>query len=107
MSSNVSESCAVYRASILKPSEVVGKLGSVEHLREFLEPPVLMKNSEIWWITDKTPHEALPSKTDQNRQFFRLVTSEVSVWYSKHSTPNELGIKPTGLIIDEDKFEED
>jgi len=107
MCSNVSDSCAVYKASIKNPSEIVGKLGSIEHLREFLDPPDFMKSSEIWWITDKTPHEAKAMKTDLNRQFFRLVTSEVSVWYSKYSTPNPLGIKPTGLIIDDDKFEEE
>ena len=28
------------------------------------------------------------------RQFFRLVTSQVSLWYKDHSTPNPLGVKP-------------
>ena len=46
------------------------------------------------WITDCTPHESLPLKAETSRQYFRLVTSEVSVWYADHSTPNPLGIKP-------------
>lgn len=56
----------------------------------------------LYWMTDRTPHEALPSEKD--RQFFRLVGPEVSMWYSKHSTPNPLGVEPNCKIIDEDKF---
>ena len=45
-------------------------------------------------MTDRTPHESLPLKPGQYRQYFRLVTSNVSVWYAKHSTPNPLGCTP-------------
>jgi len=44
------------------------------------------------------------------RQFFRLVTSQVSLWYADHSTPNPLGVKPdpaiTRIVVG-DKFSED
>ena len=45
-------------------------------------------------MTDCTPHESLPLKAGTSRQYFRLVTSDVSVWYADHSTPNPLGIVP-------------
>lgn len=56
----------------------------------------------LYWMTDRTPHEALPS--EKSRQFFRLVGPKVDVWYSKHNTPNPLGVVPNCKIIDEDKF---
>merc|ERR1712107_790288 len=46
----------------------------------------------------RTPHESLPLKTGAFRQFFRLVTSQVSLWYADHSTPNPLGVKPDPAI---------
>ena len=49
---------------------------------------------EMVWITDCTPHESLPLKAGTSRQYFRLVTSQISIWYADHSTPNPLGIKP-------------
>ena len=39
-------------------------------------------------------------------RYFRLVTNSVSAWYSRHSTPNPLGIEPDCPILDIDKFEE-
>ena len=32
------------------------------------------------------------------RQFFRLVTANVSLWYKDHSTSNPLGVKPDPRI---------
>ena len=32
------------------------------------------------------PHEALHEQEDGSRQFFRLVISDISVWYAAHST---------------------
>jgi len=105
MASNISDSCAVWEVKINKPAEIVGPGGDIEHLRDFLGPVSLMKKSEIWWITDTTPHESLPLTRAQYRQYFRVVTSAVSVWYSDHSTENELGIKPNAQIISGNKFE--
>ena len=42
------------------------------------------------------------------RQFFRLVTSQVSLWYKDHSTPNPLGVEPDPSItrtVVGDKFD--
>mmetsp|Transcript_2828 Transcript_2828/g.7161 ORF Transcript_2828/g.7161 Transcript_2828/m.7161 type:complete len:93 (-) Transcript_2828:223-501(-) len=41
-----------------------------------------------------TPHESLPLRAGTARQYFRLVTREVLIWYTQHSTPNPLGIHP-------------
>ena len=41
------------------------------------------------------------------RQFFRLVSSEVSLWYRDHSTPNPLGVLPDPALtttVAGDKF---
>ena len=38
------------------------------------------------------------------RQYFRLVTSDIGVWYQAHSTPNPNGIQPDAPIITHDKF---
>ena len=64
------------------------------HLDVFLSLNCKSITGEMVWITDCTPHESLPLKAGTSRQYFRLVTSEVSVWYADHSTPNPLGIKP-------------
>jgi hypothetical protein len=63
-----------------------------------------LKKNEIVWLTDRTPHESLPVKKDCFRQFFRLVTSDVTLWYSKHSTPSPFGILPGAKVVDFDKF---
>ena len=34
------------------------------------------------------------------------MTNSVSAWYSRHSTPNPLGVEPDCPILDIDKFEE-
>ena len=58
----------------------------------------------------RTPHQSLPLETSTYRQFFRLVTSEVSLWYRDHSTPNPLGVQPdpalTKVVVG-DKFSEE
>jgi hypothetical protein len=48
----------------------------------------------------------LPASLNTHRQFFRVVTEGVNVWYAKHSTPNPLGIVPPDnvRIIEDDKF---
>lgn len=59
--------------------------------------------STLYWMTDKTPHEALPSDVGY-RQFIRVVSSNVSQWFSEHNTPNPLGIKPNCPITTRNKF---
>ena len=46
----------------------------------------------------RTPHESLALPQGGYRQFFRLVTSQVSLWYKDHSTPNPLGVEPDPTI---------
>ena len=64
----------------------------------------VMKPGFLYWITDKTPHESLPSLCDGKRQFFRLVSSEVSGWWEQHSTANPLGVIPRCKILTGSKF---
>jgi len=57
-----------------------------------------MAPNEMYWLTDRTPHESLPLKTDTYRQFFRLVTSQLSAWFAEHSTANRSGTEPDPAI---------
>jgi hypothetical protein len=71
------------------------------------EPPGVskqMKPGTLYWLTDRTPHEALPVAKDTKRQFFRLVSHELGVWWAQHSTANPLGIKPDCKILTHSKF---
>jgi len=81
----------------------------VDHMGALKELPkdvgLVCNPNQLYWITDRTPHESLPAKQKGIRQFFRLVSSEVSVWYSKHSTPNPLGVQPACTILHTNKFE--
>lgn len=63
-----------------------------------------MQENMLYWLTDKTPHEALPSKENFKRQFIRIVSNDISVWFSKHNTPNPKGIQPECEIVHFDKF---
>ena len=52
----------------------------------------------------------MPLKEATFRQFFRIVTSKVSLWYRDHSTPNPLGVEPDPEItrtVVGDKFSEE
>jgi hypothetical protein len=101
MASTIENSCRAWDMHV----DVPGKLGDCEHLRKVLKNPIMLKGSELYWMTDSCPHEALPSLKDTLRQFFRVVSSDVDVWYRQHSTPNRLGIEPTCEIFEGNKFE--
>jgi len=109
MASSVTESCKVWNCSV--EPEAVEHLGDIEHLRSLLpgEGEVL-KPDQLYWITDRTPHESLPLKEGTFRQFFRIVTSDVSLWYKEHSTANPMGVEPdpsiTKIVIG-NKFSEE
>jgi len=106
MASNIADSCQYWNVKV--EDKIIDTGGSVEHLREFLDMhginPETMSEDTIYWITDTTPHEALPVNYNSYRQFFRLVAGDVSVWYDKHSTKNSLGILPAAKILQDDKF---
>lgn len=100
MASNIPNSCRAWNCKIEKDqnngSDVIGEHGSCEHLKEFLpnDNEVLMKANTLYWITDRTPHESLPLTKRTYRQFFRVVTENVSLWFADHSTPNPYGVLP-------------
>ena len=66
---------------------------------------ILMKPNELYLMNDTTPHESLPALVTGPRQFFRLVSEDVGVWFSRHSTANPLGVTPSCQVVDENKFE--
>jgi hypothetical protein len=103
MASNIENSCEVWNSQVVcdknnENIEVIGKHGDIEHLRSYLGPSTVMMPNNMYWITDRTPHESLPLKKDTHRQYFRLVTHEVSLWFEDHSTKNPLGVLPDPKI---------
>lgn len=89
--SNMSDTTAVWDEYVDEPH--MG--GDVEHLTHtFRNPQVNLKANELAWITDSTPHASLPVQEAGTRQFFRLVTNKVGLWFTQHSTPNPLGVTP-------------
>ena len=92
LASTVSDSCEIHNCTIEKP-EVIGTHGSIEHLRkrvfEKCGNRFRPKMGELYWITDRTPHESLPLKAGTQRTFFRLVTSSVSHWYKGEKVEKE------------------
>ena len=113
MASNVADSCTVWPVLIDAPEEVTDPHGGIEHMRERLGPGRGLAANEMCWMTDRTPHESAPIRaplsnhgaTTVYRQFFRLVVGRISVWYSKHNTPNPMGLLPDAPISDDDKFD--
>jgi hypothetical protein len=107
MASSVADSCRVWDVQI--DPEGIGHLGDIEHLRSSLpiQPSLLSElgAGELVWMTDCTPHEALPMKEGQKRQFFRLVVGPLGVWHAQHNTANPLGLQPAAPISGENKFD--
>lgn len=66
-------------------------------------PCIETSPSTLYWISDRTPHMALPSQ-EGIRQFFRLVGPDIGGWWEDHSTPNPIGIKPNAPILKGSKF---
>jgi hypothetical protein len=99
----------VWNTRIDTPEAVIGDGGDLEHVRHLLGKPRLVKAGEVVWMTDRTPHESLPLRAACDRQYVRLVTSDVSVWYSAHSTANPLGVVPGPevAVLGFDKFAPD
>ena len=93
MASNVADSCRVWDCLVIDDS-CIGDCGDVEHLRSHLPESEVMEPNCLYWLTDITPLEFLPLKKKTYSQFFRLVTSQVSLWFEDHSTKNPLGVVP-------------
>jgi hypothetical protein len=112
MASNLDATCRIWPALINEAAPVTDPHGGVEQLREHLGPGQELQASQMCWFTDRTPHESLPVQAPAHdpdaktvhRQFFRLVVGKISVWYTRHSTPNPLGVQPDATISHEDRF---
>ena len=102
MTSNTANSCRAWDCKIeagqKTGEEVISSFGDVEHLRPFLPEPTTLEPNVLYWITDRTPHESLPLEKGQFRQFFRIVTSDVSLWFVDDNTENPNGVKPDPSI---------
>jgi hypothetical protein len=85
MASSIANSCRIWNTNNL-------------HDITYIQPYILSEN-ELIWLTDTCPHESLPLKQTVFRQWFRVVTSNISIWDKKYDTENRLGIKPSSSII--------
>lgn len=91
LASNVDNSTQVWDALVDRTVPgIVDRYGGCEHLRRLLPDNIAttLGAGDLIWMTDCTPHEALPALASGTRQFFRLVMPNVSHWYADHSTPN-------------------
>ena len=105
MASTLENSCAVYNA-LVDDKSVLDSHGGMDHLRPLIGEPTKLEANCLVWLTDCTPHEALPQESAGYRQFFRLVTSQISVWYADHSTENPKVALPKDVkIIHGSKFQ--
>ena len=87
---NVEHSCRFWDCQILD-DDLIGHHGNIQHLQSILLRDYQdMTPNCLYWFTDRTPHESLPLKERTYRQYFRLVTSDVSLWFEEHSTNNPM-----------------
>jgi hypothetical protein len=102
MASSLEASCRAWNFHV----DIPGTMGDCEYLREELErlSPLMMKSHTLYWMTDSVPHESLPLKPGTFRQWFRLVTHKVDLWYEQHSTANPLGVLPACRTLSGNKF---
>lgn len=100
MASTVDKSCRLWDEYVENP----GPMGDCEIMRGFLGEGVTMNAGELFWLHDSCPHESLVIPAGTARQWIRVVTSEVGLWYKQHSTPNRLGVEPDCRIVEESKF---
>merc|ERR1712096_77091 len=89
-----------------EPGTVQGTFGNMDHLRPLLSTSAMMKPNMVYWLTDCTPHESVPLETRSYRQFFRLVSSKLSIWFECSSTKNPCGVVPpeTTYVYKGNKF---
>lgn len=113
MASTVDKSCRVYHALVDK--KATDSHGGLDHLKHLiadspgdnLSGTHDMEANQLVWMTDRTPHEVLPQPQSEHRQFFRLVTSSLSIWNAVHNTPNpKVPMPPHVLIVNKSRFEE-
>ena len=61
MASNVTNSTLFYDAEIKKEKMAKVPNGDCRFLRKYLGNPIFSRADMIYWMTDRTPHEALPT----------------------------------------------
>ena len=108
MASNVPDSTRVFNC---QPKDTAAPFrlehGDIDPLRPFMPRGAVLKDGDLVWITDQTPHESLVLPESTDRQFFRLVTRRIDVWYADHSTPNPCGfdLPDDVIVVHGDKFD--
>ena len=106
MASTVNHSCRVYHA--LVDTAAVDSHGGLDYLRHMIPSDTHrydMKANEVLWMTDRTPHEVVPQAKSEYRQFFRLVTSSLSIWNAAHNTPNPRVLLPRHVkVVHDSRF---
>jgi hypothetical protein len=99
MASNMDDTCEIFDALVNNSVGEVNYHGGMEHLRPFIGEGTTLLANELVWLTDRTPHEALPQFHEGYRQFFRLVTSNISLWFEDHSTLNPCVALPDYVTV--------
>ena len=109
MASSVSNTSQVWDALVDKRCPgIVDKHGGCEYLRPLIGKGTKLQAGELIWMTDCTPHEALPQETSGYRQFFRVVSPYISHWYADHSTRNpKVDLPDSVTVVTGSKFETD
>jgi len=98
MASSVADTSEVWDALVdSRTPGIVDQHGGCEHLRSLIGRGTKLQAGELVWMTDMTPHEALPQDESGYRQFFRVVTPCVSHWYVDHSTENPMVPLPSNV----------
>lgn len=106
MASSVADTSEVWDALVdNRVPGIVDRHGGCEHLRHLIGQGTKLRAGELVWMTDCTPHEALPQKESGHRHFFRVVTPCVSHWYADHSTCNPKVPLPSNVtVVEGNKF---
>ncbi len=101
MASSVSDTSRIYDALVDNSvQDIVDEHGGCEYLRPLMEHAgTNLRAGQLVWMTDRTPHEALPQDVAGHRTFFRVVTSEISHWFAMHSTPNPKVPLPENVVV--------
>lgn len=103
MASTVANSCRVWDCEVGDSDLGIG--GCCDHLDLAGVTSRTLAAGEVANFSDRTPHESVPLAMGTERQFFRLVGPDVSVWFSAHSTENPECPLPAGIeVIAGDKF---
>lgn len=108
--SSISDSSRMWNVQIpWYTTSILGNGSNLDYLRGVLDEAaeaVVPRANEMYWMTDFTPHQALPLKQGANRQYFRLVTGKISGWWKEHSTANRYGVQPDCQIFEDCKVKD-